>query len=239
MPVQTWKEKFQWLIAKLLIRFKRIKQVSFTAKQLNSMLSAQLPESFSINIPGGKGGLTVLKINLSIPPEQNVFNIELFCGFSVKAKGTLIYRTHLFVFVSAVPVYNPSTTAISLSQVNVVDIVLVKDKFSVLRDTRFLMSKLVPSPIKNLLNTTIKASIGVIATTTTNEIAEYFALYLSGSKQLILDYHRKDIEKQLIKLAEQGDLQYKMNADVFEEKIFAALGQEIRVENGLLLFIFH
>jgi len=72
-----------------------------------------------------------------------------------------------------------------------------------------------------------------------NELINYLELFSSGSKQQVLDYHKKDIAQLVLAKVEQQDWRYLLDESDFEEQLFAEFGQEVAVENEHLVFKFH
>ncbi len=231
--------KIQWFFAKILVHIKQIKRVGIPASEINEMMSSQLPLSFDFKIPVGSGSFSIISTALSIPQNDQTFNIECFCSFQVNTLEKSIYRTHLHIFLTCKPNYSKEKKEIYLNQLEIIDIVLVDDEFSFMKDSRTLLSKFLPSPVKNLLSTTFKTSLGVLNQATNSDVITYLSLYLSGDRQLILDYHRDEIERKIESVIEQGDFAYQLDPDIFEERLFSTFGKRIELVDKQLFFIFH
>jgi hypothetical protein len=74
--------------------------------------------------------------------------------------------------------------------------------------------------------------------TTASEANSYLQMYLSGSKQKILDYHKPQIENIIVELAASEDMQYSLDTNDFEENLFIQYGKEVVVEERHLRFKF-
>ena len=66
--------------------------------------------------------------------------------------------------------------------------------------------------------------------------SEYLKLYLSGSKQAILDYHKPQIDNAITRQLTQDDLSHRMRDTQWREVLFARLGKNVRVEDNVLRF---
>lgn len=233
------KEKLKHWLFSWLIKFKRIKTVSLSAEELNSMLDANLPESFGFPVPRSKGRLDIKKATLEMPTDANHFEITLFCGVHIEMLANPIYRANIEILAHALPHFDVHEKVIQLAQINIASMTLVQDEYSLLKDTKYLMQQIVPGPVKSVLGVTMKTTLNIISNGTYDDARTYLSLYLDGSKQKVLDYHRPELEKIVLRLNNNGDLQYRLNEDVLEERLFADHGREVKVQNGSLQFVFH
>ncbi|MCY7296838.1 hypothetical protein [Alteromonas sp. a30] len=233
------KEKAKhWFLA-LLIRTKRIKYVAFSANELNEMLADNLPETFPLSVPGSSGELIVESAELSMPKDANRIDASLFCAMHIKVVSNPIYRAHLVISASGEPYYLPDESVVRMQHAQVLGVHLVKDEYALLKDTRSIIEQLTPSPFRGLLSTTFKTTLNLLSAGTYQEMSDYLSIYLTGSKQRIVDFHKPEIEKIITEMAESGDLECAMDPEILEEKLFAQYGKEVKVENGELHFIFH
>lgn len=228
----------RWLL-KFLIYFKQIKQVAMTAEELNEMLATNLPEEFALDVPGCQGMLIIEAAELSLPQNENRFYIELFCAMNISTLSTPIYRAHLVITLAGVPLYDPDHSRIRMHLPAVADVQLVKDQYSLLHDTKNLIGQFAPLPITSLVTSTFRTTMNILSAGAYKDAAAYLSIYLGGSMQKIVDFHRPEIEQIVKDLADSSDLEYEMDPDILEEEIFAELGKDVRVENGALQFIFH
>ena len=235
----TAKQRLKHAVTRWLVKLRYIKQDSFTAAELNEMLATNLPHHFDVQTPGGEGVLTILEVALSMPETTEQMHAELLCSLDVDSGSRRIYQAHLKMTLKALPFYCHETSAVRLREVQLGELVLIDDDYSLLQNTSDLITGLIPQPFKSLVKTTLGTTLGIVDTATQGDLTNYLSLYLSGSKQKIIDYHRPDIEQELLLMAESGELAYHMDDDVFEEKLFADLGKEVLVENGQLVFRFH
>lgn len=233
------KEKIKHWFFSVLIRTKRIKQVPFTTEELNALLAENLPETFPLSVPGCKGELVIEAAELTLPQDENRFYVGLFCAMHISSLGNPIYRAHLLINLAGTPFYDENNGVVRMHDSEVLGVHLVKDEYGLLKDTRSIIGQLTPNPIKGLLNTTIKTTLNLLSAGTYQEVSDYLSIYLTGSKQKIVDFHRPEVENIIKELADSGDLECKMDPEILEEKLFAQYGKEVKVEDGVLLFVFH
>lgn len=235
----SFKTKLKRWFFKLMIRTKRIKHVSFTPEELNEMLGASLPESFALTVPGCTGNFVIESADLTMPAGGNHFHVALFCSLHIEAVANPIYRAHLLVELKGLPFYEKSRYLVRLQRVSIHDMKLVKDEYGLIKDTKYIISSLVPSPLKSVITATVSTTLNVLSNGIYPDMKSYLSLYLTGSKQKIIDYHRPELESIVINLAESGDLEYQLDREILEESLFAELGKDVQVKDGELQFIFH
>lgn len=231
--------KIQHWFIKLLIHSKRIKKVAFTAEELNEMLATNLPEEFPLHVPGCKGNLIIEAAELTLPNDENKFYVALFCAMHIETLATPIYQAHLLINLAGTPCYHEESCMVRMHSPEVLGVHLVKDEYALLKNTKSIIDQLTPSPLRSLVTNTVKTTLNLLSAGTYNEVSDYLSLYLGGSKQKIIDFHRPEVEKIVTELAESGDLEYEMDQEILEEKLFAELGKDVKVEDGLLYFVFH
>ena len=140
--------------------------------------------------------------------------------------------------ISALPRYLEQTQTLTLVDIKVDDLHLVNDEYSLLKDTQFLIDKLLPVPVTGLLGAPIKQALNVLSAGTSDQALNYLKLYVGGSKQRILEYHQPQIEKALLEAVAKFDLDYQMQATQWREHLFAKLGKTVAVEESELRFLF-
>jgi hypothetical protein len=84
----------------------------------------------------------------------------------------------------------------------------------------------------------MKTALNIMTGSIASEVNNYLKMYLSGSKQKVLDYHKPQIENIIVKLAASEDMQYSLSENNFEEGLFIQYGKEVVVEQGHLRFKF-
>lgn len=237
------KIRMKHFITRSLVKINYIKKSPADLNEIIKHINCQLPLQIAISIPGGIGNITVKTIQSNIINLEKCLNIEVYCDFIISVTQTTIYTTHFKLYIEAIPEYNIQNKSIGLSDVKVTSLKLISDDYSVLKDTSLLLSSLLPKPLKSIFNATLSATMAMLDSTplvnkSMDEMVKYLSLYSSGSKQLIIDYHRDEIEKNIMKLMQNKSMQYSLNEDIFEEKLFADFGKKIIIENGKVLFGF-
>lgn len=239
MVLKIDKTKIQQWLARWMIKLRRIKSVTMEADELNTMLSQCLPETFAIPVPGAKGELVIQQAKITMPQLADHFTVNLFCALHVDSMANPIYRAHVDIEGIAWPAYDKDKKLIYLKNIQVKKITLVQDEYSLLKDTRQLISTLVPNPIRTVFGATMKTTLNILSSGTYREAREYLSIYMLGNKQKVLDFHKPELEKVVARLNDDAELQYQLNDGDFEEQLFAEMGKDIQVKNGQLHFIFH
>lgn len=227
-------QQFQAIIARILVRFKRLTHVSYSPAELNELIKVHIPQSFFINTPAGQGKFTLLEAQLTMPSTEHCFNVQLLSSFEVQNLGNPIYRAHLVIQLHATPQYDPTRSLVYIDQTSVKDIRLIHDEYSLLTDTQQLLNSFLPGSMASLLSNTMKSTLSLFTAGTSDAAMDYLKLYVGGSKQRVLDYHKPQLEKVITELAASDELQYKLDETDWEENLFAELGKEVVVEEGEL-----
>jgi len=235
---QSIKLSFRLLLAKCLIRFKRLKHVDYSVQEISQLIQPHLPLSFPISVPKGEGHFTLSKVNISMPSKENYIQAEVLGSIEVTYLANPIYRAHVVLVVKAEPDYDQTTKNVLLTNLCITDIHMLNDEYSILKDTSNLINLFVPSPVLSMVTGTMKTAFNIMTGTTTSEANSYLQMYLSGSKQKVLDYHKPQIERIITDLAASEDMQYSLNKDDFEEGLFIQYGKEVVVEEGNVRFKF-
>lgn len=238
MNKKITKERIKRWILKFLIKTRRIRSVSLTADELNQMLATNLPETFSFPVPGSKGELEIQSATISMPRDANELHVALFCAVRIDSMANPIYRAHVEIFGTALPNFDKERRVIHLKEARLGEMNIVQDEYALLKDTKHIISLVVPGPLKSVLGATMKTTLNILSNGTYKDIQSYLSLYLHGSKQKILEYHRNDIERLVLNAIENGDLEYPLDTQIMEERIFAELGNDVQVRDGELQFIF-
>jgi hypothetical protein len=233
-----WRLKLRLLTARILIRLGKLRHADYSAAELKEIVDKQLPETFDIDVPRSKGKLTLLQADISMRQNRGAINVELLGSILIGALGNPIYRAHLVIALDAYPIYDKATHTVKLDKLLVSDVQLVNDQYSIIEDSRELLSLFFPKPLQNLLSGSVKSAVGLITAGGSDTAASYMKLYLSGSKQRILDYHRPQIEALVSEFAQSEDMQYQLGTCDFEEHLFCLYGKTVLVEDGQLRFKF-
>lgn len=227
------------LFAKLAIRFKWIKQEVYTADELNELLATNFPQTIPLDLSTSDGELILLNAELSMPLAQDQLHIQLYSGFRLMVAGQDIYRAHIVVTGTVTPYYVVDEKSIRIKDMRISDIRLVNDDYAFISSTTDIVTLFMPKAFKYLLLGTVQLTLSVLKGIVPAYLLNYLMLFTHGSKQKVLDYHRADIERLVLKEVEQEDWQYILDETDFEQQLFAELGQEIVVENGQLVFKFY
>ena len=232
------KETFRLFIAKWLVRFKKIKHAEYTTDELTELIAEYLPATFPVSVPKGEGKFTLLSADVRMPRASNTLQVEVLSSFDVQYLSNPLYRAHIVILLEALPSYSNDTKQVRLKDVLISEIKLVHDEYSILNDTREIINLFVPSPVMSVLTGTMKTAFSLVTGTTAADANDYLQLYLGGSKQRVLDYHKPQLEKIVIDLAASENVHYQLDESNWEEKLFRQLGKEVVVEEGKLRFKF-
>jgi hypothetical protein len=212
--------------------------VDYTVEDISQLIEPHLPISFPISVPKGDGRFTLLQAKISMPRHSNNIQAELLGSIEVTYLGNPIYRAHVFLEVQAKPQYDDITKNVMLTEIRIIDIHMLNDEYAILKDTSNLLNLFVPSPVLSMVAGTMKTAFNIMTGTTAAEANSYLQVYLSGSKQKVLDYHKPQIERIIIDLAASEDMQYSLDINDFEEGLFIQYGKKVMVEEGHLRFKF-
>jgi hypothetical protein len=212
--------------------------VDYSVNDIRQLIQPHLPIALPISVPRGEGCFTLSKVNISMPFDSNYIQAEVLGGIEVTYLANPIYRAHVVLVVQANPKYDPTTKNVLLTDIRITDIHMLNDEYSILKDTSSLINLFVPSPVLSMVAGTMKTAFSIMTGTTTSEASSYLQMYLSGSKQKVLDYHKPQIENIIVELAASEDMQYSLDVNDFEEGLFIQYGKEVIVEQGNLRFKF-
>lgn len=233
-----WKFRLRVLTAKYMIRFGKLTHSDYTVEELQEIIDQHLPVNFEVEVPISKGELTLLEGSISIPQSSDSLNIELLGSIVIGPVGKPIYRAHLLFKLALYPTYIEESKTVKLKRMQIKDVQLVNDKYSIIESSKDLLSVFLPKTIQSLFSGTVKSAVGLLTAGVSDIAADYMQLYLSGSKQKVLDYHRPQIEELVQTFAQSDELQYQMGLEDFEEHLFHLYGKEVVVEDGCLRFKF-
>jgi hypothetical protein len=212
--------------------------VDYSVHDISQLIQPHLPLQLPISVPKGDGRFTLSKVNISMPVNSHHIQAEVLGGIEITYLANPIYRAHVVLVVQATPQYDHTTKNVLLTDVGITNIHMLNDEYSILKDTSSLINLFVPSPVLSMVRGTMKTAFSIMTGTTASEASSYLEMYLSGSKQKVLDYHKPQIEKIIVELAAGEDMQYSLDIDDFEEGLFIEYGKEVVVEAGHLRFKF-
>lgn len=232
------KNRLKVAVAMLLVKLGKLKYDQFTEQELNELIVSYFPQSMELPAPVGKGTLKLLQGELSMPSSTDRLQLQLFCSIEIRVLANPIYRAHLVVIVSADPNYIVEHSTLTIENIRVDDVALLNDEYALLNDTSKLIDALSPVPITGLLANPMKSALNILTAGTSNQAIDYLQLYIGGSKQRILDYHRTQIEDHVISAVANEDLTIRLDPAEWRQNLFSRLGRIVVVEENELRFYF-
>lgn len=226
------------LIATWMIRLGKLRYVAYQPDELNIMLSEHFPSQFLIDVPVGKGTLSILEGEVSIEQQDDDIEVQLFCSLDIEAVATPLYRAHILIRLTALPRYHKQTKSVYVDKLGLADIRLINDEYALLNDSRNLLDLVLPKRVQDLLAGTFKSALGIVTAGSSDLASDYLHLYLSGSKQRVLDYHKPQIEELIASLKHDPEYRYQLDPADWQEALFCQYGQQVSVEQGELRFKF-
>lgn len=235
---RNWRLKCKLLFARLLIKLGKLTHADYSAKELAEFLRPHLPAEFAIDVPAGNGQLTLLEAEVKMRFRSTTVTVQLLGSLLIESMGNPIYRAHVVIVLEATPFYDTQNNVVKLSELLMDEVRLINDEYAILKDTQHILSAFVPRPFQNLVTGTMKSALGLITGGGSDAASNYLRLYLSGSKQRILDYHQPQLTKLVADLIHDEDFQYELDQSDWEEHLFSLYGKEVVVEDGQLRFKF-
>ena len=236
-------QKLKEFFIRLLVKHGQVKSAPVEISEIESMVNDWLPEDFDIEISGGNAELKIISLNLSSKISKGnskieKLNIILFCNFKVKMNGSTIFNTHLNLKVIAEPDYSIKLKSIGVKNAELVNVDLINDKDSFIKDVSNLANGLLPSPLKGLFNVALASSKIILGEDVVSGMTRYLSIYNSGNQQKIVDYHRTDIENKIAEISLDPEMRYELDETDFQEKLFFDFGKSISLQKGVLQFCF-
>lgn len=232
------KNRLKVAIAMLLVKLGKLKYDQFTEQELNQLIVGYFPQALTLPVPVGKASLKLLQGEISMPTSTDRIQLQLFCSIEIRVLANPIYRAHLVIVVSADPHYLSEHSTLTIDNIRVDDVALLNDEYALLNDTSKLIDALSPVPIAGLLTNPMKSALNILTAGTSNQAIEYLQMYIGGSKQRILDYHRTQIEDHVINAIANEDLTIELDPAEWRQNLFSRLGKEVVVEDNELRFYF-
>lgn len=232
-------DRWQLWVATVLIKLGRLTCDTFTPEELTELANQFYPHDLTLPTPVGDGHVTLQRGHVYLNDQANRVCLQSLASIAIAGLGTTLYRAHLVVIVSASPRYDPATATLHLEDLEVDDIRLINDDYALLQDTRYLIGKRLPgSGIANLVAGSVKNVLSLVSVGMSDQALAYLQLYLDGSKQSILDYHRPQIRHELLKAAATLPLHHEMRGHIWREALFARHGKAVVVNERRLEFRF-
>jgi hypothetical protein len=229
-------KRIRQIITTYLVRFKLVKDFSVSLNELNQKLMDYLPFSLNIRVPKGKGEISVRDIQLvKAADSPGIIKAILACEFKLSMLGEHFYNTNLMIEVFFVPTYLKQASVIRGDQVSVGEIKLTESNIALLDKSKKVMTRVMPSIVGS-----VASIIGSMANPNGENVTvdRYASLLFDKSGQKILELYRSDIERVISTSFKEGDIQFKLDEAVFEERLFATYGREVVVEEDNLFFRF-
>lgn len=232
------KNSIRLFIAKWLIRFNKLKSAEYSGEQLSDLMAEHLPIICPVSVPAGEGSFRLLSASVCLPKLKSVIQVDVSSCFSVEYLAKPLYRADLKLSVEAKPAYDISTKEIRLIDVKINEISLLHDEYSVLNDTRELINLVAENPLLSMFGDTVKSAYSLVTGSPPSNAGAYLQLYIGGSKQRILDYHKPQLQTIMAELLTRKNACYRLDESHFEERLFAEFGKEVVIEEGTLRFVF-
>jgi hypothetical protein len=231
-----FKDRCKLLIARLLIKLGKLRFDDFTKEELHELIADLFPHRFPLNIPIGTGSVNVQEGEIAFDNENNKLVLQCLATINIDVANNTLYRAHLVVVSSAKPQYDEISKTVLLTHVNIDTITLVNDNYALIQDSRYLLNKFFPQGINNLVTSSLRSAMSLFTVGTSDVAADYLKLYLSGSKQAVLDYHKPQINQAIQSELNTANLSHTMRESHWREALFARVGKSVRVEDDRLRF---
>ncbi|MDO6694695.1 DUF1439 domain-containing protein [Aliiglaciecola sp. 3_MG-2023] len=227
----------EWM-AKWMIKLGKLRHVDYTIEELNALARPHFPQTFDVEVPVGNGKLAILEAEIDIPHNSDVVKVQLYSSLNIDAVGNPLYRAHLLIILEVTPKYNAVSKTVEIDSLNLATIRLINDEYALLNDSKQLLSLVFPKSVQSLISGTFKSALGLMTAGSSDVAADYLKLYLSGSKQRVLDYHKPQISSLLDKTKHNPEFVYKLDPDDWQEALFMQHGRSVCVEQRCIRFKF-
>jgi hypothetical protein len=229
-------KRVRQIITTYLVRFKLVKDFAIPLDELNQKLKDYLPFSLNFRVPKGQGDISICDIQLVKDAENpGAIKAILACEFKLSMLGEHFYNTNLMIEVFFVPSYIKLESVIRGEQVSIGELKLTESNIALLDKSKKAISRVMPTIVGGVV------SILGSMTSTKGEglnVDRYASLLFDKSGQKIIELYRSDIERVVAASFKEGDLKFKLDEAVFEERLFATYGREVVVEEDNLYFRF-
>jgi len=232
----SFKDQCKVYLAQWLVKWGKLTHDDFTQSELQNLVKDSFPYAFTFDIPIGTGSVNVLEGNITLDSKNNRIGLQCLASLKVVVASTTIYRAHVVFTASASPHYDKNMSTLYLTQFSTDSVTLVNDDYALIKDSQFLLTQFFPKSVNSLLGGSLKSALSLFSAGTSDLASDYLKLYLSGSKQAVLDYHIPHIHNAIKKQITQEALSHTMRDDHWREVLFSKLGQNVRVEDNVLRF---
>ncbi|MEW9799112.1 DUF1439 domain-containing protein [Alteromonas sp. CYL-A6] len=234
-----WRDKWQFALAWTLVKLGRLTHDDFTEDELNALIAPHFPQRFPLNIPVGNGTVEVMRGSVKCHEASNRLCLQALASLNVQALGAQIYRAHLMIAVSCQPRYQRDTAQLHLENMTIDSLRLINDDYGLIKDTTFLIKKFVPGfSLGSMVGQSLLGALSMMSGGISQQTLDYLLLYMDGSMQRVLDYHRPQIERALLDTLNEFDLHHQMREEHWREYLFSLLGQRVGIEDSRLRFYF-
>ncbi|RDV24628.1 DUF1439 domain-containing protein [Alteromonas aestuariivivens] len=238
MRLLPWRDRLKFLVGVSLIKMGKLKYDKFSASELSQMIEPAFPRSLPVKIPVGSAELTLLRGEITLPQNSNQVQLQSLAALKISWMGTPLYRAHLVIGITVKPDYDTAKCAVNVTAPTISAIQLINDEYALLKDTRGLISSMLPKGLGNLLRFPFENALNVISAGTSEKTLNYLSLYLSGSMQRVLDYHQPQIQQALEQQLDKLQPSYTLQENHWREQLFRCYGKLVSVDEGELRFWF-
>ncbi len=242
MKALNWQDKLKVIGTALLIKSGKLPYDKFTEDELNAFLPRHFPINIPLSLPVVNAQVELQEGRIKLACNSDRIILQTLAAIQITAVASTLYRAHLMITVSAAPAYDQQTCVLGLEQIRIDSINLVNDEYALIMDTQLIMEKILPlafpKTMGRLLSSPFLGALNIVSGSTGDIAKNYFGLYMDGSKQRVLDYHRPQIEAALLDNLSHYPTEYAMREDRWREYVFKRWGQRVAVEGGELRFLF-
>lgn len=233
-----WSGKCHALLAILLIKLGKLTHDQFTEQELSTIANAQLPLQFALPIPIGSARLELIKAQVTMPLGQTRIIAQCLAALQVQIMGSVLYRAHVVIIASVLPSYDRQHARVQCHDVKIEEVRLINDDYALLNDTTHIIKKMMGTGVLGLVTQPLQGALSMLSQGITQPTLNYLNLYLSGSKQRVLDYHLPAIHAAIMDTLAEQALDYHLQPHIWREYVFRLYGKQVRVQNRELRFEF-
>ncbi|WP_343860758.1 hypothetical protein [Aliiglaciecola litoralis] len=233
-----WSEKLNRLVAKWMIKLGKLTHVDYSISELNELVKPFFPQSMQIDVPVGKGLFTISEASVDIPRKSSHIEVQLHSSLDIDAIGNPLYRAHVLVILSLTPAYDKQHNTVSIGELELKSIHLINDQYAVINDSKQLLNMVLPKGVQNLITGTFKSAMGIMTAGSSDAASDYLRMYLSGSKQKVLDYHQPQLIKLIDELKHDPEFVFELDKHDWQQALFRQFGEKVVVEDRCVRFKF-
>ncbi|GAC14050.1 DUF1439 domain-containing protein [Aliiglaciecola lipolytica] len=226
------------IVARWMIKLGKLTHVDYTIDELNELARPHFPQTLKVDVPIGKGSFTILDAEIDIPRNAKTVKVQLYSSLDIDAVGNPLYRAHLHIVLDLIPQYHEDTKTVTIKSLELDSIKLINDHYALLNDSKQLLDLVLPRSVQSLITGTFKSAMGIMTAGSSDLASDYLHLYLSGSKQRVLDYHKPQIITLLDELKHNPEFVYELDSSDWQEALFIQHGKSVCVEQRCVRFKF-